>query len=105
MSSTARPWGLLLTPPARIYPAATCWLGASSKNGVRHMSTLSYPAGGVSLPTLGRILRMWALFLGIADLAILARVGAWLDYDDIGTLGACYTAALVLGVALAPRLQ
>jgi hypothetical protein len=61
--------------------------------------------GGRGHRLAGFILAMWGFALGLSDLAVFARVDDWLDRGDIGTLSACYTGALILGVALTPLLS
>jgi hypothetical protein len=60
---------------------------------------------GAHMRRLGRILYLLSLVLGVAELGIVSRAGEWLGYAQLGQLGSFYTAALFVGVMVAPLIR
>jgi hypothetical protein len=57
------------------------------------------------LRRLGRALYILSAALGVAELGITSRAGEWLSYSQLGQLGALYTAALLIGISVAPAFR
>jgi hypothetical protein len=57
------------------------------------------------LRRLGRVLYILSAALGVAELGITSRAGEWLSYSQLGQLGALYTAALLIGISVAPAFR